>query len=111
MKTQKSMSNGHILFTLLMWLFHKVHIHTCTILAATKYISLPLNSTKNILRAIFGNYVILFIFLSFMNSARVQLATNISDERRPKMGKWRDSNFKSNQALLVSYHPVKIQVD
>ena len=36
---------------------------------------------------------------------------SISDERTPKIGKWTDPNFRSNQALEVSYHPVKIQVD
>ena len=29
----------------------------------------------------------------------------------PNMGKWRDPNFESNQALVVSYHPVKCQTD
>ena len=33
---------------------------------------------------------------------------NISNERTPNTGKWRDPNFESNQALVVSYHPVKL---
>ena len=36
---------------------------------------------------------------------------NISDEHSPKIGKQTDPDFKSNQALVVSYHPVKIQID
>ena len=36
---------------------------------------------------------------------------NISEECTPKMGKQSDSNFKSNQALVVSYHPVKLHID
>ena len=27
------------------------------------------------------------------------------------MGKWTDTNFKSNLALVVSYHPIKFQID
>ena len=36
---------------------------------------------------------------------------NISDEYMPKMGKLTNPNFKSNQVLVVSSHPVKFQVD
>ena len=31
--------------------------------------------------------------------------------REPKMGIWTNPNFKSNQALVMSYHPVQFQVD
>ena len=36
---------------------------------------------------------------------------NISDEHMPKTGKRTDTFLKSNLALVVSNHPVKIQVD
>ena len=36
---------------------------------------------------------------------------NILDEHTSQTGKLRDANFEGIQALLVSYHPVKFQID
>ena len=33
------------------------------------------------------------------------------DDRKPKMGTWTNPIFETNQALVVSSHPVKFQVD
>ena len=66
----------------------------------------------------FSNFTIIFFIYFYSNQMQEQSVfklesgnQNILDKHTSKMGRFKDTHFKSNPALVVSNHSVKLQID